>query len=311
MASPRPVPPAAVLLGSVARVPKRSNARSRSAGGTPGPSSAISSRQRAVGRGGPDPDRAAVGTVAHGVVEQVDDQLAQPGPVGPHGQARRRRRRAKLTARPVGTSSATVSSSRSPDVDVAEPQRRDAGVDPRQLEQVADQVGEAPGLADRRLEVLLVGRHDAVGEVLQDGGQAGQRGAQLVGDGGDQGALLLVDRVQLGGHLVERAGQLADLVGRLRADPAAVVAAGHPPRGLGHLAQRRHHPGGEQLGHAECQRDGHRQRQEQRYAGPRSGQAPISAAATTDARRPERRACDLDRADRIERPGGVRSGSRA
>ena len=86
MASPRPVPPAAALLGSWARVPNRSNARSRSPDGTPGPSSAISSRQRPSSVVGADPDRAAVGSVPDGVVEQVDDQLAQPGPVGPHGQ---------------------------------------------------------------------------------------------------------------------------------------------------------------------------------------------------------------------------------
>ena len=62
MASPRPVPPAAVLLGSWARVPNRSNARSRSPDGTPGPSSAISSRQRpsSVRRRGPGPCRGRV-----------------------------------------------------------------------------------------------------------------------------------------------------------------------------------------------------------------------------------------------------------
>ena len=130
---------------------------------------------------GADPDRAALGAVADGVVEQVDDQLPQPGPVGPHGEPVGRRRRAKLTARPVGTSSATVSSSSSRHVDVGQPQRRHAGVDPGELEQVADQVGEPAGLADRGLEVLLVGGHDAVGEVLQHGGQAGRAGSAARG----------------------------------------------------------------------------------------------------------------------------------
>ena len=189
---------------------------------------------------GVDPDRAALGTVAHGVVEQVDHQLAQPGPVGPDGQpvgdvdgeadgAAGRHQLGHRLVQQLG------------DVDLGQPQRRDPGVDARELEQVADQVGEPAGLPDRGFEVLLVGGHHAVGEVLEHGGQPGQRGAQLVGHGGDEGALLLVDRVELGGHLVERPGQLADLVGRLGADPAAVVAVGHPSRGLGHLPQRRGH----------------------------------------------------------------------
>ena len=215
---------------------------------------------------GADPDRAALGTVAHGVVEQVDHQLAQPGPVGPDGQ-------------PVGDVDAEADGATGRhqlgdrlveqlgDVDVGQPQRRDAGVDPGELEQVADQVGEPAGLPDRGLEVFLVGGHHAVGEVLEHGGEPGQRGAQLVGDGGDEGALLLVDGVELGGHLVERPGQLADLVGRLGPDPAAVVAVGHPSRGLGHLPQRRGHADGQQLRHAERQRDRDRDGEQQRDAG--------------------------------------------
>ena len=102
-------------------------------------------------------------------------------------------------------------------VDLGQPERRHAGVDPGQLEEVTDQVAEPAGLAHRRLEVGFVGGYDAVGEVLQDRGQPGERRTQLVGDRGDQRALLLVDGVELGGHLVERAGQLAHLVGRLGA----------------------------------------------------------------------------------------------
>ena len=136
-----------------------------------------------------DPDRAAVGAVPDGVVEQVDDQLPEPGPVGPHGE-------------PVGDVDGEADGpagrhqlgdglvEQLGHVDLGEPQRRDAGVDPGELEEVADQVGEAAGLADRRLEVRLVGGDHAVGEVLQHRGQPGERGTQLVGDRGDQGALL-------------------------------------------------------------------------------------------------------------------------
>ena len=195
-----------------------------------------------------------VGSVPDGVVEQVDDQLAQPGPVGPHGQ-------------PIGDVDGEADGpagghqlgdglvQQRGHVDVGQPQRRDAGVDPRQLEEVADQVAQPPGLAHRRLEVGLVGGDDTVGQVLQDRGQPGERRTQLVGHRGDQGALLLVDGVELGGHLVERAGQLAHLVGRLGPHPAAVVTAGHPPRRLRHLAQGRGHADGEQLGDAQGERD--------------------------------------------------------
>ena len=206
-----------------------------------------------------------VGSVPDGVVEQVDDQLPQPGPVGPHRE-------------PVGDVDGEADGpagghqlgdglvEQRGHVDVGQPQRRDAGVDPRQLEEVTDQVAQPPGLAHRRLEVGLVGGHDAVGQVLQDRGQPGERRPQLVGDRGDQGALLLVDGVELGGHLVERAGQLAHLVGRLGAYPAAVVPPGHPPRRLGHLAQRRGHADGEQLGDAQGERDGDREGKQQRDA---------------------------------------------
>ena len=58
---------------------------------------------------------------------------------------------------------------------------------------------------------------------------ADDRGAQLVRDVGDQVAPLPVHRLQVGGHRVERPGQLADLVVRRGGDPAGVVAGRHPP----------------------------------------------------------------------------------
>ena len=56
---------------------------------------------------------------------------------------------------------------------------------------------------------------DAVGEVLEQGAQCGERGPQLVADVGDQLAALAVDVGQLVGHRVERAGELPDLVARV------------------------------------------------------------------------------------------------
>ena len=89
---------------------------------------------------------------------------------------------------------------------------------------------------------------DPVDHVLQHRLQRGDRGAQLVRHVRDQFAPLLVGRGQVGGHLVERVGQLADLVARGGPYPAGVVAAGHRAGGGGHLAQRRGHAVGEHLG---------------------------------------------------------------
>ena len=306
MARPRPVPPAAALLGSSASVPKRSKARSRSAGGTPGPSSAISRRQPVAVGARVDPDRPALGAVTHGVVEQVDDQLPEPGSVGPRGQ-------------PVGhvdgeadgpagrhqLGHGLVEELRH--VDLGESQRRHPGIHTRELEQVADQVGEAACLADRGLEVLLVGRDHAVGEVLQHGGQPGQRRTQLVGDRGDEGALLAVDGVELGGHLVEGARQLADLVGRLGPDPAAVVAPCHPAGRLGHLTQRRGHADSQQLGDAQRERHGDRE-------GEQRGDARVVRDDADDHRHDhagdhQQAQLDLDGADGGERRAHVLSSS--
>ena len=91
--------------------------------------------------------------------------------------------------------------------------RAHPGLEPGQLEQVGDEPAQALGLGEGAVEVLGVGRHDPVREVLQHGDHRGQRRAQLVRDGGDQVAALGVDQGQVAGHLVEDRGQPADLVG--------------------------------------------------------------------------------------------------
>ena len=129
----------------------------------------------------------------------------------------------------------------------AGPQRQRAALQPRQVEQLLDEPAEPLGLAQRRAQRGGIGRLDAVDEVLQQRLQRADRRAQLVRDVGDEVAAHAVDVGQLGGHRVERAGQLADLVARGRAHAPAVVAARHRGRRGRHLAQRRGHPARQEL----------------------------------------------------------------
>ena len=282
MASPRPVPPVAAPRGVGQRaeplegaLPVRGRDPRALVGDVEPPAVAVTT---AATR-----DPAALGAVAHGVVEHVGEQLAQPGAVGLHRRASSGTSTSNRTPRPVGTRSAThlVDQRRRP-----APAR--AAAAPRPPRPGTARAGRRPGRRSagpgrrRRPRCSGVGRHDAVGEVLQRRGQRGQRRTQLVGDRGDQVALLAVDGGQLGGHLVERAGQLADLVGGLGAHPAAVVAARHPPGRLGHLPQRGGHADRQQLGDAERQRDRDRHGEQHRHAG-----------AAGRARRPARRPATL------------------
>ena len=86
-----------------------------------------------------------------------------------------------------------------------------------------------------------VGLRHPVDDVLQHRLQRRDRRTQLVRDVGDQFAALPVGRGQVGRHLVERAGELTDLVPGGGPYPPAVVAPGHRPGGRGHLPQRRRH----------------------------------------------------------------------
>ena len=86
-------------------------------------------------------------------------------------------------------------------------------------------------LGERGAQGVVVGLHDAVDEVLEQGALGGERGAQLVRHGRDELAALLVGGGEVGGHRVERPRQRADLVGRGRRDALRVVARRHPARG--------------------------------------------------------------------------------
>ena len=131
------------------------------------------------------------------------------------------------------------------DVEPLPVQRYHPGVDPGQVEQLGHQPAEALGLRERGAQRVRVGH--PVDHVLQYRLQREDRGAQLVRHVRDQFPPLPVGRGQVGGHLVERGGELADLVARRRPDPPAVVAPRHRLGRGGHLPQRPGHPVREDL----------------------------------------------------------------
>ncbi len=168
------------------------------------PAAGIGHRQRhpvlVVGRGDPDP--AAVGGELHGVREQVADHPLELGAVAvDHAEVVRHldrdvehpplEQRADRGAR-VGDHRAEV------DRREVEPER--AGVHAGQGEQVTDQQLEALGVPVDHRERLHLVRGQLAERLLQQhlevAGDAGQRRAQLVGDGRDELGLRQVELTQ-------------------------------------------------------------------------------------------------------------------
>ena len=157
--------------------------------------------------------------------------------------------------RPPTRASATAAPSRSPTRTSVSAQRRGAGVDAGQVEQVADEGAEPLGSGSGR----RAGRRRRAARRRRRGSRAGRAGRssgvrsswETVAD---ELAALLVGGGEVGRHRVERAAQRADLVGRGGRDALRVVARRHPSRGGRHLAQRRGHPAGQPLGHARARR---------------------------------------------------------
>ena len=187
IASPSPVPPP----GGSGSVPKRSKTRSRSSGAMPGALVGDLEPDDVADAAGRDPHDAAGRAVPGSVVEQVGEQLVQAGAVGVHDQVggldpdvegHAARTRAAPRRRASSTRAATGTSLRS--------SGDHAGVDPGEVEQVADQVAQPLGLAQGHRDRRRVGLGHAVVEVLQHGDQCGERRTQLVGDARDQVASL-------------------------------------------------------------------------------------------------------------------------
>ncbi len=241
--------------------------------------------------------------VPHGVVDEVGDELGQPGAVGVDDEVGRLDGVAHPHGAPVDRGLGHGVPQEGGDLDVTDAQGRCTGVDAGEVEQVGDEGTEPLGLLERPAQGRVVRAHDAVDEVLEEGALCGERRPQLVRDGGDELAALLVGIGEVGGHGVERPAELADLVGGGRPHPLAVVARGHRAGGLGHLAQRRGHPPRQPLGHRERTDDGHGDAEPQRD--------PATVGDLGDRHRDEHAdpdedaELDLDRRDAVEGTVGV------
>ena len=264
-----------------------------------------------VGRVGADVDGAAGRTVARCVVEQVGDELVEPSGIALDREIGRIDADVvrHVAARDAGLTYGGVE--KPSYVDRLARQRRLPGVDAGEVEQVADQPCHPLALVERGTEGDRVGLGDAVGEVLEDGVEGGEWGAQLVADVGDQLAPLAVDGGELLGHPVEGVRELADLVPRRRRYPDVVVTRRHPAGGDGHLAQRRGHPDREQLGDRERERDRHRDAEPHRHSPGLADRGDDHSDG--DAGDDQQAELDLDRADRVEEAHGsdLRPASRA
>jgi hypothetical protein len=123
-------------------------------------------------------------------------------------------------------------------------------------------------------EVGLIGGIKPVEHPLDGTADHRQRRAQLVGDVGEQGAALLLVRLQARGHLVERLGQAAHLLRTPGLDAGGVVTARDPVGRLHDVADRRRHaphqPPGQQRDHHDPE-EHDRDREQRRAAAPLAG----------------------------------------
>ncbi len=206
------------------------------------------------------------GAVPHRVVQQVGEDLREQVGIGAHAQPLR-----DLAARhhplpghdglPQGLLAQLAQ------LDVLTLDQPGPGLQAGQVEQLRDQPAQPLGLGERGAEGDGIGVGDPVDHVLQHRPERGDRRTELVADVGHQLPALPVHLAQVGGHRVEGAGELADLVTGGRGDPQAVPALGDGLRGGGHLAQRFGHPPREQLHHDQCEHRGHRDAHVARVSG--------------------------------------------
>ena len=269
----------------------------------PGPVVGHLEPNRVPGPPGPDAHHPALGAVPHGVVQQVGQQLVQPRAVRVDDETWRLDAYVEGHRAHPGLCLGDRVTDQGSDRHRAAVQRDHARVDAREVEEVADQAAQSLGLVECHPDRRGVRLGHSVVEVLEHGDQRGQRRTQLVRDARHEVAALAVHGGEVGGHPVERPGQLAHLVGGGRLDAYVVVARGHPSCRLRHLAQGRGHPDGEQLRDAEREEHGDRDAERGGYgAGAQRGQHRCHQDAGGD----EQAELDLDGGDppqRLDRPG--------
>ena len=124
------------------------------------------------------------------------------------------------------------------DLELLAVERQRARLEAGEIEELLHEAAEPFDLRQHRRERLGVGLVHTVDDVLEHGLQRGDRRAQLVAHVGDEVAAHAVGLGELGGHLVERPGERADLVVRRGGDALREVAARHRLGRCDHLPQR-------------------------------------------------------------------------
>ena len=246
---------------------------------------------------------AVLWAVPHRVVDEVGHQLVQARRVRAHGQLGRLHDGAHADRPAVHAGLGDDVVQKLGHHDVGELERRGAGIDAREVEEVTHEGTQPLRLAQGRPKRLVVGADDPVDEVLQQRPLGAEGGAQLVRDGGDEQPSLLVCRGQVRRHRVEGTGELPDLVRGRRGDALTMVAARHGPRRGRHLAQRRGHPAGEPLGHG--QGGGHGDGQADPAGHARGVTHLRHHGSDHDAHSDEQAELRADRPDAVERSLGV------
>ena len=103
-------------------------------------------------------------------------------------------------------------------------------VEPGEVEQLAGELGQAVDLLPHPAQELALGRivEILVQEQLQMAAEREERGSQLMGGVGDELAACMLEPGQAQAHAVERAGQLAELVGARILDRLVELAVRDP-----------------------------------------------------------------------------------
>jgi hypothetical protein len=246
--------------------------------------------QRAVATGaGPHHHAAAVDVVAHGVLDEVGRQAVEQPPVAAHAGGLQ----VAADAQPRGTGLGTRLLDGQPRraCQVGGLVARRHALATGEGQQPADEVLAAIDglLDDPRHRAQVAGPRLRVGERhVELGADHGQRPAQLVAGLGDEPALGGEGVPEPLEHRVEGVRELTQLVaraGRGHQRRPRVAAAGHPPRGVGDLAQRPQQAmrRGPAQAAGDDDRAGEREREllaqrSQRVRGERLGERPVQVA---------------------------------